>query len=82
MDVAWPYLAAMLFLGTYPVVLALVWIAGSAAFSFFREGARADERFYELRHPPRVSVLIAAFDEELTIGATLAAVMALDWPDL
>jgi poly-beta-1,6-N-acetyl-D-glucosamine synthase len=78
----WPYLAAMVFLGTYPVLLSLLWIAGSAAFSFFREGGRADERFYELDRLPRVSVLIAAFDEELTIGRTLEAVMALDWPDL
>ena len=61
---------------------ALLWIAGAAAFSFFREGDRADEDFYALEHRPRISVLIAAYDEELTIGRTLEAVMALDWPDL
>jgi biofilm PGA synthesis N-glycosyltransferase PgaC len=78
----WPYVVAMLFLGTYPVAGALLWIAGASAFSFYREGARADERFYALEHPPRVAVLIAAFEEELTIARTLRAVMALDWPDL
>jgi biofilm PGA synthesis N-glycosyltransferase PgaC len=31
---------------------------------------------------PRVSVLVAAFDEELTIGHTLRAVVDLDWEDL
>jgi biofilm PGA synthesis N-glycosyltransferase PgaC len=78
----WPYIITMVFLGTYPVVGALLWIAGAAAFSYFREGDRADEAFYELERRPRVSVLIAAFDEELTIGRTLEAVTALDWPDL
>ena len=82
MELGWPYVVAMVFLGTYPVLCSLLWIAGSAAFSFFREGTRADESFYELEHQPRVSVLIAAFDEELTIGRTLEAVMALEWPDL
>jgi biofilm PGA synthesis N-glycosyltransferase PgaC len=36
----------------------------------------------DLEHRPRVAVLIAAYDEELTIARTLAAVMPLDWPDL
>ena len=35
-----------------------------------------------LESRPRISVLIAAYDEELTIGRTLEAVMALEWPDL
>ena len=78
----WPYIVAMVFLGTYPVLGALLWIAGAAAFSFFREGDRADDDFYALEHRPRISVLIPAYDEELTIGRTLEAVMALDWPDL
>ena len=76
----WPYIAAMVFLGIYPVLGALLWIAGAAAFSFFREGDRADEDFYVLATQPRISVLIAAYDEELTIGRTLEAVMALEWP--
>ena len=71
MSDSWPYIAVMVFLGVYPVLGALLWIAGAAAFSFFREGARADERFYALDPPPRVAVLIAAFDEDLTIGRTL-----------
>ena len=82
MSDTWPYIAVMVFLGVYPVLGALLWIAGAAAFSFFREGTRADERFYALQRLPRVAVLIAAFDEELTIGRTLEAVMALEWPDL
>ena len=82
MSDSWPYIAVMVFLGVYPVLGALLWIAGAAAFSFFREGTRADERFYELEQQPRVAVLIAAFDEELTIGRTLEAVMELEWPDL
>ena len=38
-----PYIVVMAFLGTYPVLGALLWIAGAAAFSYFREGDRADE---------------------------------------
>jgi hypothetical protein len=34
----WVYTLAMVFLGTYPVAGALLWIAGAAAFSYFREG--------------------------------------------
>jgi cellulose synthase/poly-beta-1,6-N-acetylglucosamine synthase-like glycosyltransferase len=78
----WPYIVAMVFLGTYPVLGALLWIAGAAAFSFFGEGDRADEDFYALEHRPRISILIAAYDEEPTIARTLEAVTALDWPDL
>ena len=78
----WPYIVVMVFLGAYPVLAALLWIAGAAAFSFFREGDRADEGFYALDHAPRIAVLIAAYDEELTIARTLRDVMALDWPDL
>jgi hypothetical protein len=33
----WPYILAMVFLGTDPVLAALLWIAGAAAFSYFRE---------------------------------------------
>lgn len=82
MQPSWPYFVLMGFLGTYPVACALLWIAGSSAFSFFREGSRAELHFYDLDTAPRVSVLIAAFDEEATIARTLSAVMALDWPDL
>ena len=53
----------MLFLGTYPVVGALLWITGSSAFSDFREGNRADALQWMVPHlvrlgprwPPRKS---------------------------
>jgi hypothetical protein len=49
------YIVTMVFLGTYPVAGALLWIAGAAAFSYCREGDRADEAFYALERRPRGS---------------------------
>ncbi|MDA0168265.1 hypothetical protein OJ998_04135 [Solirubrobacter taibaiensis] len=40
MSDSFPYLIATVFLGTYPVVGSLLWIAGASAFSYFREGER------------------------------------------
>jgi cellulose synthase/poly-beta-1,6-N-acetylglucosamine synthase-like glycosyltransferase len=45
-------------------------------------GDLADQSFYALARHPQISILIAAYNEERTIGRTLEAVMALDWPDL
>jgi biofilm PGA synthesis N-glycosyltransferase PgaC len=72
------YLGLMAFLGLYPVVTGLYWIAGAAIFSLHRE--RADPDFYELREHPHVSVLVAAHNEEAVIYQTVQCLLGLDWP--
>jgi biofilm PGA synthesis N-glycosyltransferase PgaC len=72
------YLFLMFFLGVYPVVTGLYWIAGSLYFSFHREGDHAE--FYEIDEYPFVSVIVPAHNEESVIEETIVSLLALDWP--
>jgi len=72
------YLGLMAFLGMYPVVTGLYWIAGALAFARHRE--RHDPSFYELHEFPHVSVLVAAHNEEAVIEETVEHLLELDWP--
>src|SRR5919106_1838674 len=72
------YLFVMFFLGAYPIVTGLYWIAGSLYFSFHREGDHAD--FYALDEFPFVSVIVPAHNEEDVIEETVSSLLALDWP--
>jgi biofilm PGA synthesis N-glycosyltransferase PgaC len=72
------YIALMVFLGVYPVVTALYWIAGSVMFALHRE--RPDPDFYALEEFPYVSVIVPAHNEAGVIGETVEWLLALDWP--
>jgi biofilm PGA synthesis N-glycosyltransferase PgaC len=73
--------AAMIFLGVYPLASAVGWIGGSVAFSSRRE-RRAENAFYAIDARPPVSVVIPAHNEEAVIAETVASVLELDWPEL
>lgn len=75
----WIYLILLAFLGIYPLVSALVWIAGAIVFLTHRETSAPS--FYQLDEHPKVSILIAARNEETVLPATLDSLIALDWPD-
>ncbi len=74
------YAGLLLFLGGYPVVSSLYWIAASLVFWRHREAAAAD--FYELDEEPPVSVLVAAHNEEAVIADTIRHLRAVDWPEV
>ena len=73
------YFVALLFVGTYPIVTALYWIAGALVFSRHRERSYDDD-FYALTETLFVSVVVAAHNEEQTLDETLRSICALDWP--
>jgi poly-beta-1,6-N-acetyl-D-glucosamine synthase len=74
------YRAMILFVGSYPIVSSLYWIAGSLVFWRHREGQCGD--FYDLDEHPRVSVLLAAHNEQAVIGDTIRRLRELDWPEV
>jgi biofilm PGA synthesis N-glycosyltransferase PgaC len=74
------YAGVLLFLGGYPVVSSLYWIAASLVFWGHREGDAA--AFYTLDERPPVSVLISAHNEEAVIADTIRQLRALDWPEV
>lgn len=73
------YLGLMLFVGLYPLVTSLIWLAGSLLFLWNRE--TAGEAFFQLDDPPPVSVVMAARNEEAVIERTIESLLCLDWPD-
>jgi biofilm PGA synthesis N-glycosyltransferase PgaC len=67
------------FVALYPVVTAAGWIAGGLVFRLFDE-----ENDGELPSGgwPGVTILIPAYNEELVIGTTVSAALAVDYPEL
>ena len=74
------YTAMVFFLGAYPIVTSLYWIAASIVFWRHREGPEND--FYVLDELPPVSILLAAHNEEAAIGDTVRRLRELDWPEV
>jgi poly-beta-1,6-N-acetyl-D-glucosamine synthase len=72
------YVGVMVFVGTYPLVTGLYWIAGALVFAVHRE--RDAPGFYELETFPHVSVLVPAHNEESGIRETVECLLELDWP--
>ena len=71
------YRILLYFYGIYPVFMACVWIVLSLFFFLRRERKQKPE----LEDPaPFVSVIIAAFNEELAIGRTLEALLDMNYP--
>lgn len=73
------YLIALFFVGFYPLVTSLLWISGSLVFLTHRESSTPD--FYQLEDYPKVSILVAAHNEEAVIEETIQSLLLLDWPD-
>ena len=71
------YRYSLYFYGLYPVLMACTWVVLSVFFWVRRE-RRPVEPFDDLY--PFVSVVIAAYNEELAIRATLKALGNLDYP--
>lgn len=72
------YIGLMIFVGLYPLVSGLYWIAGALIFAAHRE--RHARGFYELETFPHVSVLVPAHNEEAGILETVECLLELDWP--
>jgi biofilm PGA synthesis N-glycosyltransferase PgaC len=79
-----PYRAALVFYGAYPIAMACVWIVLSIAFARRREGkanlANSAPGNAAATTLPFVSVVIPAHREADTIGRTLEALLAVDYP--
>lgn len=74
------YIVLLAFLGIWPLLSAIYWIAG--AFVFFATREAASPSFYLIEEFPLVSVLVAAHNEEAVIANTLESLMRLNWPNL
>ncbi len=76
------YWVALGFFAIYPVVSSIVWVSTSLQFYLRRERESDDDAAPpELKHYPRVSVLIPAYCEEKVIGETLAWATRIDYPN-
>ena len=78
-----PYRAALVFYGAYPITMACVWVVLSVSFARRRErrvGTAPAESDNGAPPLPFVSVVIPAHKEGETIGRTLEALLAVDYP--
>lgn len=72
------YEAALIYYGFYPIAMAIIWIMLSVVY--FRRREVDPEQLAPHDFTPFVSVLVPAFDEEITIRRTIAALLRLDYP--
>lgn len=79
----WLYLALLIYFAWYPLVSSCMWIFTAIIFYVRREdiSAARKDAFYTAASRPCVSFIIPAFNEQGNIGDTLAAVLAVDYPD-
>ena len=69
----------LVFVALYPVCTAALWVAGGLLFRLLeeRDAAEAPDGGW-----PGVTVLIPAYNEEAVIATSVAAVLAVDYPEL
>jgi biofilm PGA synthesis N-glycosyltransferase PgaC len=72
------YRVALFYFGFYPIFMAIMWVVMS--ITWFRRHERKTEVPLD-DYTPFVSVIIPAYAEEETIGRTLEALLAVDYPD-
>jgi poly-beta-1,6-N-acetyl-D-glucosamine synthase len=77
-DNAPAYRFALFFYGFYPISMAVIWVVMAAVYFRRREANPAE--LAPRDYLPFVSILIPAFEEEDTIGRTLQAALAIDYP--
>jgi len=79
----WVYLALLVYFAWYPIATSAMWIY--TAIIYFRRRERRDAvafpEYHALERKPRVSFVIPAYNEEDSIAATVAGVLAVDYPD-
>ena len=69
----------LVFVALYPVCTAALWVAGGLLFRLLEERDAAEEPDGGW---PGVTVLIPAYNEEAVIATSVAAVLAVDYPEL
>lgn len=67
------------FIFWYPVVMSLVWIAGSIIFYFYRE--RKQNLDFENIDWPAISILVPCYNEAATITETIERLVNLSYPN-
>src|SRR3954447_3094479 len=72
------YRVLLYFYGIYPVFMACIWVVLSVFFFFRRD--RQTEIEIDDKEAPFVSVVIAAYNEEVSISKTLDALLELQYP--
>jgi biofilm PGA synthesis N-glycosyltransferase PgaC len=75
------YWVALSFLATYPVVSSIMWVTNALTYFLRREYRKRGGPPPLPDPPPPVSVLIAAYCEELHIRDTIESCLRLDYPD-
>jgi len=73
------YLAALIFFAWYPIFSSSLWVISSVVFFFRRE--RAECPYPAPGFRPRVTVLMAAYNEEKHIVNTILGCLKIDYPD-
>lgn len=73
------YLAAMFYIGAYPLFGSVLWISTAIVYWIRRERGPIIES--KLSHYPKVSVVISAFNEEKLLRQHIDSLCALDYPD-
>ena len=77
------YRVALFYFGFYPIFMAIIWVILSISYFRRREttpagsgdGKPVDD------YTPFISVVVPSFAEKATIGRTIEALLALDYPD-
>ncbi len=75
------YAAMLGFFALYPMVTSIMWITTSMFFRWRQENATTMPLDMATTYTPKVSILIAAHNEEAVIEASLKAAHAIDYPD-
>ncbi len=73
------YLVILVFFAWYPIFTSAVWIATAIGFYLRRERRRP--MLWDKKYLPSVTVLIAAYNEEEHIEATIEGALAINYPD-
>ncbi|UCG51987.1 MAG: poly-beta-1,6 N-acetyl-D-glucosamine synthase [Candidatus Latescibacterota bacterium] len=74
------YLAALIFFAWFPIYSSALWVFTSVLF-FFRREKRRSRRAAKEGYTPRVTVLMAAFNEEDHVEKTIEGCLEIDYPD-
>ena len=74
------YLVILVFFAWYPIFTSAIWVATSIVF-FVRRERRGRSIPVRPGYRPKVTVLLAAYNEEDHIEATIEGALAIDYPD-
>lgn len=80
-DNSLPYAATLGFFALYPMITSVMWITTSMFFRWRQEKNTTLPPDTATTYTPKVSILIAAHNEEAVIESSLKAAHAIDYPD-